>query len=129
MVDVSTFDGPGGGLRWYKPQAIARVRGAGVLGSWGRKGGGGLVHACGVCVRTIPVIGLRNANLSLHDLGYGYSGHTYRSVRVSRHESTVASETTGPRFVQVHGSCRKQLSVQGRRGQLSAADAAALRLV
>ena len=89
------------------------------------------MHACDVCVRTIPVIGLHNANLSLHDLGYGYSGHAYRSVRVSRHETTVASETTGPRFVQMHGSCscRKQLSVQGRRGQLSAADAAALRLV
>ena len=99
-------------------------RECGALGCWG----GDLVHACGVCVRTIPVIGLRNANLSLLDLGYGYSGHTYRSVRVSRQETTVVSETTGPRFVQVHGSCRKQVSVQGRRGQLSAADAA-LRLV
>ena len=40
------------------------------------------MHACGVCVRTIPVIGLRNANLSLLDLGYGYAAYVPISTRV-----------------------------------------------
>ena len=90
------------------------------------------MHACDVCVRTIPVIGLRNANLSLLDLGYGYIQWAYVpiSTRVeTRKYRGQRDDKTGPRFVQMHGSCRKQLSVQGRRGQLSAADAAALRLV